>query len=123
MNLVAEALSEFTNACLDQHGSKPKRMALPFKVACQLTQLALVTPSATLRLRLTAVVSHFCMCRRARDVPSVRASDIQLLTDGSLSFQVIRTTEDAKKPGGEHLFHTYPPSTFATVPYLPGVLF
>lgn len=122
-DLVTEAMAGFTNAWLDAHGSKPKRVALPAALAWQLAALAFSSPDPTLRLRLTAVVGHFFMCRRARDIMSLAAADISLMPDGGLSFQIVRSKTDAKRPGGERIAHVYPASSFSTVPDLPILLF
>lgn len=121
-DLVAEALDGFTNEWLDRHGAKPKRVALPASIAWRLARLAFSSPDRLLRLRLTAVVSHFFMCRRAKDVLDLKAADVRLSADGGLSFQIARSKTDAKRPGEERIARTYPPSTFAYVPDLP-VLF
>lgn len=121
-DLVAEALDGFTNAWLDRHGAKPKRVALPASVAWRLAMLAFSSPDHLLRLRLTAVVSHFVMCRRAKDVLNLTAADVRLSADGGLSFQITRSKTDAKRPGGERIAHTYPRSSFASVPDLPVLL-
>lgn len=112
--MVAEAFSGFPNSSLDHHDSTPKRVALPAVVASRLAQLALVTPVATVRLRLTAVVAQKFMCRRSQDVLSLAAADILFLPDAGLSFQVRRTTCDARKPRGERLAHTNPRSPCTT---------
>lgn len=41
-----------------------------------------------------------------------------MLPGDGLSFQILRTKSDAKKPGGERLAYTYPPSSFTSVPDL-----
>lgn len=121
-DLVADALAGFTNAWLDSHGSKAKRVALPATVAWRLAGLAMTTQSTTIRSRLTAVVAHYFMCRRAKDVLSLKAQDVQMLADGGVSFQICRTKTDAKRPGGERLAHTFPPITFSSIPDLPVLL-
>lgn len=121
-DLVAEALDGFTNAWLDTHGAKPKRIALPAAAAWRLAQLAYASRDRLVRLRLTAVVSHFFMCRRAQDVLNLRAADVRLSLDGGLSFQITRSKTDAKRPGGERIAHSYPPSSFESVPDLPILL-
>lgn len=100
-DLVSDALAGFTNAWLDSHGSKAKRAALPKTIASRLAQLAMTAPSATIRTRLTAVVAHFFMCRRAKDVLFLVAQDVQLLPDGGVSFQICGTKTNSKRPGGE----------------------
>lgn len=121
-DLVAEALDGFTNAWLDAHGAKPKRVALPADIAWRLAQLAYASPDRVVRLRLTAVVSHFLMGRRAKDVLNLKADDVRLSADGGLSFQITRSKTDAKRPGGERIAHTYPPTGFSSVPDLPVLL-
>lgn len=121
-DIVGEAIDGFTNAWLDQHGSNPKRVALPASVVWRLAQLAFSAPDRLLRLRLTAVVAHFFMCRCAKDVLALKAADVRLAADGGLSFQITRSKTDAKRPGGERIAHSYPPSTFASVPDLPVLL-
>jgi len=121
-DLVAEALSGFTNAWLDAHGAKPKRIALPAPVAWRLALLAASSVDPVVRLRLTAVVCHFFMCRRARDVLRLTAADISFPADGGVAFQITRTKTDARKPGGERLAHVYPASSFTTVADLPVLL-
>lgn len=100
-DLVSDALAGFTNAWLDSHGSKAKRAALPKTIASRLAQLAMTAPSATIRTRLTAVVAHFFMCRRAKDILFLVAQDVQLLPDGGVSFQICGTKTNSKRPGGE----------------------
>jgi len=121
-DVVSEALAGFSNDWLATRGAKLKRVALPAPLAWRLAQLAYTSPSASVRLRLTAVVSHFFMCRRAKDVLNLTAADIELTAAGGLSFQILRTKTDAKRPGGERLAHSYPPSSFSTVPDLPVLL-
>lgn len=121
-DLVAEAMAGFTNAWLDEHGSKPKRVALPASVSWRLAGLAFSSPDPTLRLRLSAIVANFFMCRRARDILSLTPEDVAFPAEGGLSFQIVRSKTDAKRPGGERLAHLYPASTFTTVPDLPVLL-
>lgn len=121
-DLVAEAMAGFTNAWLDEHGSKPKRVALPASVSWRLAGLAFSSPDPTLRLCLSAIVAHFFMCRRARDILSLTPEDVAFPAEGGLSFQIVRSKTDAKRPGGERLAHFYPASTFTTVPDLPVLL-
>lgn len=121
-DLVADALAGFTNAWLDSYGSKAKRVALRAPVAWRLARLAMTVPSATIRTRLTAVVAHYFMCRRAKDVLFFVAQDVQMLPDGGVSFQICRTKTDAMRPGGERLAHTFPPINFSSIPDLPVVL-
>eukprot|EP00168_Porphyra_purpurea_P017808 TRINITY_DN6331_c0_g1_i1.p1 TRINITY_DN6331_c0_g1~~TRINITY_DN6331_c0_g1_i1.p1 ORF type:complete len:335 (+),score=48.30 TRINITY_DN6331_c0_g1_i1:2133-3137(+) len=119
---VAEALASSTNTWLDRHGRKPKWVALPALVAWQLTQLAYAATDAVLRLRLTVVVTHYFMCRRAKDVLNLHASDLSISPASAVSFQITRTKTNSKKPGGERLAHIYPLTSFQSVPDLP-VLF
>lgn len=121
-DLVAEALAGFTNAWLDAHGSKPKRIALPASTAWRLAVHACLSVDTKLALRLTAVVAHFFMCRRAKDIINLKAADVLFLDDGALSFQIPRTKMDAKRPGGERLAHVFPATRFHTVADLPILL-
>lgn len=121
-DLVAEALAGFTNAWLDAHGSKPKRIALPASIAWRLAVHAYHSVDTKLALRLTAVVAHFFMCRRAKDIINLKAADVLFLDDGALSFQIPRTKMDAKRPGGERLAHVFPATRFHTVADLPILL-
>jgi len=121
-DVVSKALAGFSNEWLRILGAKLQRVALPAPFACTLAQLAYASPSATVRLRLTAVVRHFFMCRRAKDVLALAAADIALTPARGLSFQILRTKTDAKRPGDERRAHSYPPSSFTTVPDRPILL-
>lgn len=89
-DLVADVLAGFTNARLDIHGSKVKRVALPANVLRRLARLVNTVQSATIRTRLTAVVAHYFIRRQAKDVLLLVARDVQLLPDGGASFQICR---------------------------------
>lgn len=121
-DLVAEALAGFTKAWLDAQGSKPKRIALPASIAWRLAVHAYHSVDTKLALRLTAVVAHFFMCRRAKDIINLKAADVLFLDDGALSFQIPRTKMDAKRPGGERPAHVFPATRFHTVADLPILL-
>lgn len=78
-------------------------------VVWRLAQLAFSAPDRLLRLRMNAVVAHFFMRRRAKDLLALEAADDQLAADGGLLFQIPRSKTDAKRPGGERIAHSYPP--------------
>lgn len=121
-DLVAEALDGFNHGWPDAHGTRLKGVALPAAVAWRLAQLAYLSRDNLIHQRLTAVVCHYSMCRRAKEVLNLKAADVLLSADGGLSSQITRSKTDAKCPGGERLAHTYPPSPITSVPDLPVLL-
>lgn len=111
---VREALAGARNEWLDGAGvSKPKRCALPSRLAWRLASRAQGTTNHKNFIKLTAVTTQLPWGRRAKDVLALRVSDVRATTDGAIHFQIRRTKMDSKKAGGERLAHVYPPSSFA----------
>lgn len=111
---VREALAGARNEWLDAAGTaKPKRCALPSRVAWRLSSRAHGSANHKTFLKLTAVTTQFLWGRRAKDILSLRLGDVQASPDGAIHFQIRRSKMDSKKAGGERLAHVYPPSPFA----------